>query len=266
MLPFITSPSTARRVIAAGLAAAAFSATACSDASTAPATPTARPVTASNDLSIGDGPPPQLSTKISVHIIDVTGKTVTEKAMVRFRWSQPKDSVFVMDNSAKDLDPTVGIVKIAAPTAKGYDACVRGMTTHFAADTAGPSYPTCNSKSWLSFDIPLGNVYMRRKPQIEVFMRSGMNANWFLPGGAIHVYDAVSLWNMDVFDGQLGDDPMVNDGKITFNLPKKSFYVFKYLKTPTGKYEYYGNQLDFGGPIGWEEKQHFDLFFVPAVY
>jgi len=265
MLRSIISLSTGRRVVAAGLVAMALSAVACSDESTAPAAPTARPMTATNDLSVGGGPAPQLVTYISVHIIDVYNKNVTEKAMVRFRWSQPKDSLFVVDNSAKDLDPTVGVVKIAAPTAAGYDACVRGTTVHFAADTAGASYPTCNSKFWLSFNINLGNVYMRRKPQITVDMLS-TNPIAPAPGGAIQIFDNYSTWKAQIFDGQAGDEPTVNDGKITFTVPKPSFYTMQYLKTPTGKYEWFGSQLLFGGPIAWEEKQHFTFFFTPVAY
>jgi len=265
MLRSITSLSTSRRVVAAGLVAMALSAVACSDESTAPSAATARPMTASNGLVVGGGPAPQIMTKISVHIVDVSTKTVTEKAVVRFSWAQPSGEVYVTDNSALDLDPTVGIVKYAAPKAAGYNGCVRGSTAHFAADTTGPSYPTCNSKSWLSFDINLGNVYMRRKPQITVDMLS-TNPIVPAPGGAIHIFDNYSTWKADIFDGQAGDEPTVNDGKITFTVPKPSFYTMQYLKTPTGKYEWFGSQLLFGGPIAWEEKQHFTFFFTPVAY
>jgi hypothetical protein len=244
------SPSHGRRIAAAGLAALALSAAACSDSSTAPASPKARDIADANALTVGGGLP-QVATFISVHIIDVTGKNVTEKATVKFRWSQPTDSVFVTDNSAKDLDPTIGVVKIAATTAKGYQGCVIGSTAHFVADSAGASYPTCNSKFWLSFDIPLGNVYMRRKPQLTVkFIDSWSN---LLPGAALHMYNT-NGWSLDVADGQAPwDEPPVNDGKITVTLPRPSYYVWGETKTPTGKWEL-NDSAWYGQQINWEDK------------
>lgn len=264
MYRVMLSPSTGRRVIAAGLAAMALSAAACSDESTGPVPPRATEIAGSNNVTVvGGGGLPQVATFISVHIIDVTGKLVTEKAMVRFRWSQPKDSVFVMDNSDKDLDPTIGIVKIAAPKAAGYDGCVRNTTAHFAADTAGASYPTCNSKFWLSYNFDLGNVYMRRKPQLTVkFIDSWSN---LLPGAALHMYNT-NAWSLDVADGQSPwDEPPVNDGKITVTLPRPSYYVWCETKTPTGKWELWDSAC-YSQQINWEDKVNAQLLHQQVAY
>lgn len=248
----ILSVSMGRRIAATGLATMALASAACSSDATGPATPAARDIAGANNVTVvGGGGIPQVATFISVHIIDVNGQPVTEKAMVRFRWSQPKDSVFVMDNSAKDLDPTIGVVKIAAPKAAGYDGCVRGTTAHFAADTAGANYPTCNSKFWLSYDINLGNVYMRRKPQLTVkFIDSWSN---LLPGAALHMYNT-NGWSLDVADGQSPyDEPALVDGKITVTLPRPSYYVWGETKTPTGKWEL-NDSAWYGQQINWEDK------------
>ena len=256
------SLKTYRRMVAASLAAVAVSTAACSDEATAPAPASAaRSIDGANKVTVG-GDIPQLATFISVRIIDVTGKLVTEKAMVRFRWSQPKDSVFVMDNSAKDLDPTIGIVKIAAPKAAGYDGCVRGVTAHFAADSTGPSYPTCNSKFWLAFDNPLGNVYMRRKPQLTVKMIDFWNT--LLPGATLRVY--TPGWLRDVADGQaFMDEAPANDGKITVTLPKAGNFVWGAIKNPTGHYVLDDSEW-YTADLKWEENHVAYLFFKQVAY
>ena len=255
------SRSTGRRLVAAGLAAVAMSSAACSDDTTSPK---AREIAGSNNVTVVGGTDlPQVATFISVHIIDVTGQLVTEKAMVRFRWSQPKDSVFVTDNSAKDLDPTIGIVKIAAPMAAGYDGCVRGSTAHFVADTAGPNYPTCNSKFWLSYNINLGNIYMRRKPQLTVRFIDEWSK--LLPGAALHIYNT-NGWSLDVADGQAPwDEPAVNDGKIIVTLPRPSQYVWGETKTPSGKYELYDSAW-YTQQINWEDKVMAALLHKQVAY
>ena len=256
----IASQKTIRRIVGAGLAAAALSTAACSDEATAPVS-AARAIDDASKVTVGGGIP-QVATFISVRIIDVTGNLVTEKAMVRFRWSQPKDSVFVMDNSAKDLDPTIGIVRIAAPKAAGYDGCVRGVTAHFAADSTGPSYPTCNSKFWLAFENPLGNVYMRRKPQLTVKMIDFWNT--LLPGATLRVY--TPGWLRDVADGQAGmDEPSTNNGKITVTLPKAGNFVWGAVKTPTGHYVLDDSQWHTAD-LEWEENKVAYLFFKEVAY
>lgn len=254
------SLSTWRRVVTAGVAAMTLSSAACSDATTSPAV---HEIPGSNNITVGGGPPPQVATFISVHIIDVNAKPVTEKATVRFRWSQPKDSVFVEDNSAKDLDPTIGVVKIAAPKAAGYDGCVRGSTAHFVADTAGANYPTCNSKFWLSFDINLGDVYMRRKPQLTVKFLD----NWskLLPGASLSTHNQYG-WAVTVADGQaLMDEPSVNDGKITVTLPRPSFYWWGEAKAPSGHF-ILNDLAEYGQPINWEDKVVATLYHVEVPY
>jgi len=256
----ITSLKTYRRMVAAGVTAVAVSTAACSDEATAPVS-VPRSIDGANKVTVG-GDIPQVATFISVRIIDVTGKLVTEKAMVRFRWSQPKDSVFVMDNSDKDLDQTIGIVKIAAPKAAGYDGCVRGVTAHFVADSTGPSYPTCNSKFWLAFDNPLGNVYMRRKPQLTVKMIDFWNT--LLPGATLRVYGGG--WTRDVADGQAPlDEAPANDGKITVTLPKAGSFVWGAIKTPTGHYVLDDSEW-YVADFKWEENHVAYLFFKQVAY
>lgn len=170
--------------------------------------------------------------------------------MVRFRWSQPNDSLFVMDNSAKDLDAASGIVRIAAPKAAGYDACVRGTTTHFVADSLGASYPTCNSKFWLSYNFDLGYVYMRRKPMLT--MRLTDMWSHLLPGGSARVYNQKG-WTVDVADGSLLDDPSVDDGKITVALPTPGYYTYGEIKAPKGQWEMLGSAW-YGVNAAWEGK------------
>jgi hypothetical protein len=257
--------STGRRVVAAGLAAVSFSLAACGDAATAPASAPAREIAGSNSAAAvaGGGGFPQVATFISVHIVDIAVKPVTEKATVKFRWSQPKDSLTLQDNSAKDLDPTVGVVKIAAPRAGGYEACVRDGTAHFAADTAGKSYPTCNSKSWLSYNFDLGFVYMRRKPQLTVRMIDEWSH--LLPGAGLHIYNT-NAWSLNVLDGQVPvDEPSVNDGKITVTLPKPSLYVWGQNKLPTGKWELIDSQW-YQQQINWEDKVNATLVFRQVAF
>jgi len=263
MLRSFISLSTGRRVVAAGLTAAALSTAACSDSATGPRR-NAGDVAGPNSLVAGIPGNPQLATFISVHIVDVSVKNVTEKAVVRFRWFQPQDSVFVQDNSALDLDPTIGVVKIAAPKAAGYEGCVRGTTAHFAADTAGVSYPTCNSKFWLSFDINLGNVYMRRKPQFTVKMIDAVTKQ-LLPGAAVHMYLGGDPWKIDVVDGQLGDEPQINDGMITVTVPKPGQLVYSVTKLPTGKYELADLQ-SYLHVLSWEEKGAYQFYFKQVAY
>jgi hypothetical protein len=257
--------SLGRRAVAVGLAAVALSTAACRDDATAPTVATAREISGPNAITVGIGGGGQVATFISVHIIDVNGINVPEKAMVRFRWSQPKDSVFVVDNSAKDLDPTIGVVKIAAPKAAGYDACVRGTTAHYVADSTGPSYPTCNSKFWLSFNINLGNVYMRRKPQLSVKMIDTWNN--LLPGASMSVRTWDWDWSVNVADGQaLLDEPSVNNGRITVTLPKAAQYVWCNTKLPTGKWELWDTQCYTSNPFNWEEKHDSGFLFQQVAY
>ena len=256
----LCSLSNGRRLAAVAVAALALTSAACSDDSTGPVQPAARPVAASNDLVVGGGGIPQVATFISVRIIGTDIKNVTEKAMVKFKWVQPYDSVFVMDNSAKDLDPTIGVVKIAAPTAKGYLACVTGETAHFAADPAGASYPVCNSKSWLSFNIMLGDVFMRRKPQLAVSMKD-LWSN-LLPGATLEVIGGGKT--VDVADGSVLDEALGNNGIIMVTVPRAGDYVWKAIKNPTGKYELIDSA--YIGTLGWETKTQANLYFAQVAY
>ena len=256
----IRSLSIGRRVAAVGVAAMALASAACSDATTAPSSP-AREVPAANALTVGIGGVPQVATFISVRIIDVAGANVTEKATVKFRWFQPTDSLVVQDNSAKDVDPTIGVVKIAAPKANGYQGCVIGETRHFAADPTGASYPTCNSKWWLSFDFSLGNVYMRRKPQLTVKMIDEWSH--LLPGATLRVY--AGAYSVDVADGSLADEPTLNDGKITVTVPRAGKYVWGEVKLPSGKYELIDSQW-YSGDLGWETKTNALLLFREVAF
>jgi hypothetical protein len=165
-----------------------------------------------------------------------------------------------MDNSAKDLDPTIGVVKIAAPTAKGYLACVTGETAHFAADPAGASYPVCNSKSWLSFNIMLGDVFMRRKPQLAVSMKDVWSN--LLPGATLRVTGGGQ--QVDVADGAAMDEAVGNNGIIMVTVPRAGSYVWAAVKNPTGKYELIDSS--YIGTLEWETKKSANLFFAAVAY
>ena len=252
--------SNGRRLAAVAVAALALTSAACSDEATAPApAPVARSIDASNAITVG-ADVPQVATFISVRIIGVDFKNVTEKATVKFKWVQPYDSVLVTDNSAKDLDPTIGVVKIAAATAKGYLACVTGETAHFAADPAGASYPVCNSKSWLSFNIALGDVFMRRKPQLAVSMKDVWSK--LLPGATLRVTGGG--WQVDVADGSAMDEAVGNNGIIMVTVPRAGSYVWAAVKNPTGKYELIDSS--YIGTLGWETKTNANLYFAAVAY
>ena len=247
----LLSPSIGRRVAVVGLAAMALSVAACQDGTTAPTSSGAREVAGPNNVTVVGGVP-QVATFISLHIVDVAFKTVPEKAWVRFRWSNPTDSADVADNGPLDLDPTIGYVKFAAPTAAGYQGCVRMFTTHYVTVTGDASYPTCNSKSWLSTNIQLGEVFMRRRPQIAVRMED-LLAN-LLPGASLHVCNSQNGWSLDIADGSGWDEPPVNDGKITVTLPLPGYYLFNEGKKPTGPWEQVGTTY-YGYSAAWDTRR-----------
>lgn len=219
--------STSRRVMAAGIALVATSTSACSDAATAPKTTAAIP-TAESGLIIKN-----LFVTATVNIVDIWGQTINEPAFVRFKTS-PTDSMNVMDNSSKDLDPAVGIIKVALVLSSSYTACAVGDTYTFQAPkNPDPAYPTCSSAVAQLGKVNFGKVYMRRKPKLGFTTQDkqgltivGATVQVTFPNGYVHT----------VADGQLyADQTGAVDGKILMQLGTgPGEYKWCEVQAPTG--------------------------------
>src|SRR5678816_3671308 len=103
----------ARGIASAILAAATLSSAACSDETTAPQA-TAKPIVQSEAIIN-----PIFFTVATVKVVDVfSSAIVSEKPTVRFKVGD--DSVDVEDNSAKDMDATLGTIKTVVARGASY--------------------------------------------------------------------------------------------------------------------------------------------------
>ena len=245
MLRSMLSLSGGRGVIAAGLTAMTLATAACSDDATGPVAPTPN----SPNAVLSGAVRPEVRTWVTVRIADYHAQTVPELAGVWFV-SAEFDSTLVHDNDSYDKDPAIGYFKVPLRVSNSYEVCVRGYTKHFTSYHTTPYQPICktgvaNGQTL----IQIGSLYMRRKPQLRVRMTDAWNN--LLPGGSIKVYDTPTTWNFTIEDGTTFDDLMVNDGRITVNLPHPGFYTFGEVKRPTGQWEVLGAQWQ-GIPAQWE--------------
>ena len=163
-----------RRVAAVASVAVAMSVAACSDASTAPTAPVgAASVDRPSEVIL------KVAAFLTVRVADTTGKTLNETGWVQFS-TTPTDTMSVYDNSAKDLDPAVGVIKVGMTKSASYKACF-SMTQHYRGDLVSQVYPRCKTVTSSAFNVDMGTVYGQRSPQIILITKNEFNT---LVGGA----------------------------------------------------------------------------------
>jgi hypothetical protein len=207
MLHTMTSPALGRRCVVAGLTAVSLSLAACSDAATAPqAASVARDIARPSEVVLS------VATFAKVRVIDIAGKTLTSTGWVRFTTTDPADTVEVLDNTAKDYDPAVGVVKAALKPGKSYKACFT-FNTFYRGESNNPSFPSCSTVTSKASQIDMGNVVARRSPQFTFLTKNEFNQ---LIGGASFSV-SVPGWSLTMSDGQWPYDQSPGaDGNLTY--------------------------------------------------
>src|SRR5690349_4416308 len=163
-----------RRLAIASAAAVTLAVAACSDAATAPQTTTARDVAGPSAVIL------KVSARVKARIVDTANVTLKENGWVEFT-SSNSDTVRIMDNSAKDLDPAVGVMEVQMAKAASYKACF-SMSQHYRGDyTAGTPFPRCSATSSSAAQVDLGKVFARQSPQIVFLIKNQFGT---LIGGA----------------------------------------------------------------------------------
>lgn len=196
-----------RRVAVAGVAAVSLSLAACGDAVTAPqASAVAREIDRPSGVVL------KVMTFATVRVMDIAGKTIPETGWMTFKTMNPADSLYVLDNSAADLDPTIGVMKVALTPGKSYQACFV-FSTYYRGDVTNPSFPNCRTVSSNASQVDIGNVTARRSPQLTFLTKNEFNV---LIGGASFSV-SVPGWSWTFSDGQWPYDksPAV-DGNLTY--------------------------------------------------
>lgn len=206
MLRSIRSSVTGRRLVAASVVAAATSLAACGDAATAPRTPTLAPG--------ADGPSSVVLTvgaTVKVRLADTTGTTLTEPGWVQL--ISGKDTLKVLDNSAKDLDPTVGFMSVMMTKGWEYKACFI-RSAHYMPDLDGTvNYPYCNTVTSTSSTVHMGVLYGQRSPIFKLFAKDEFGA---LQGGATYqISTPVNGWSLTFQDGNASYDESLGADGIT---------------------------------------------------
>ena len=169
------------RLMSAGIVAGAVVLTACSDSTTAPQAPSMP--TSANAITVG---PPTLSAYITVRVADTTGATLKETGWMEFTTTGPVDTVRVLDNSTKDLDPAVGYMKVRVAKAQTYRACW-SFSEHYRGDFLSQTFPECTSKVTSSAQtVNVGVVYAKRAPTIVMLAKNEFGA---LIGGATYTIE-----------------------------------------------------------------------------
>ena len=212
MLRSSFSGSTGRRWLAvAGLAATAASA-ACNDAATAPET-----VAVPQDL---DGPSAwvgPLAATVTIRVVDTTGTTLKETSWVRFS-TGPDDTLSVYDNTAKDQDPAVGVLKVALKKTNNYTACF-GRSQHYFPDYHPnlQKWPKCRTVTSNAMTADLGKVYAQRMPMVTLITRNQFGT---LVGGAEFEFSIETpSWKHKFTDGNPSyDESPGANGIITYSL------------------------------------------------
>jgi hypothetical protein len=196
MLPAVLG----RRVVAAGLAAVSFSLAACSDAATAPTTAPAREIGGADNIVVGGGIP-DVAAFISVKIVDVNSVLLTEKATIHLvSWPNYAD---VQDNSATDLDPTLGVIKVKIKKGSYYEICMTGGTLNYTAEANNPTYPSCRYVETSAINVDMGKIFARKNPRVTWTMKDQFGN--LLPGAVLKV--TIGSWV-----GLVGDGDGIFDG------------------------------------------------------
>ena len=113
----LLSQTPGRRVATVGLAAVSITLAACGDATTAPTTALmttqAGDAETANGLVVGGGGFPGIAAFLTIRVVDIYGKNLTEAMPIHFV-SYPGPIAFanVKDNGTGDLDPTPGVIKL----------------------------------------------------------------------------------------------------------------------------------------------------------
>ena len=191
---------------------------ACGDATTAPKAPV--------NVNTPDGASPvtvvpitNLGAYVSVRVADTTGTTIFfEHPSVKFT-AGPNDTVTVLDNSAKDADPTTGIVKAVIKKTGNYTACFVG-SPHYSPDFPGTKWNSCNTVASSALTVDAGKVYGQARPQIVVVTRNQFGT--LIKGGTYSFTDVASGWGISFQDNSSLDENKT-DGRIWFTIgsPKK---------------------------------------------
>ena len=160
-----------RSISSLALVAVSLSLAACGDAATAPdtaAAPSGVDVAAPNNAWVTEGPL-DAAAYLTARIVDVNDKLMTEGGWIRFSrypYIFNKSWVEIQDNTAGDLDPTLGIVKVKLIKGEKYEACHTKATYNYVAVGASGFYPTCRLVETSAVNVDLGKLYARKYPRI----------------------------------------------------------------------------------------------------
>ena len=191
---------------------------ACGEAPNAPKAPTS--------IQTPDGASPvtvvpitNLGAYVSVRVVDTTGTTTIENPWVKFT-AGPNDTATVLDNSAKDLDPTVGVVKVVIKKTGSYTACLI-RSAHLFPDFPGTPWPSCKSVSSSSLNVDVGKVYGQHAPQISLAAMNQFGAR--VGGGTYSFTDVATGWSLSFQDNNPSYDESSIAGLIWYTLafPRK---------------------------------------------
>jgi hypothetical protein len=217
--------NSARGIASAILAAATLSSAACSDETTAPQA-TAKPI-AQSEAIIN----PVFFTVATVKVVDVFNSAiVSEKPTVRFKVGD--DSVDVEDNSAKDMDATLGTIKTAIPRGATYEVCAIKTPVRFVGVPGYPNYPDCAKASGPASQVDLGKVFMRKKPRVGFYLQD-MSGNWITGAHVGITYP--NGFVLDLYEGKPGYDSII-DGQfyMTLIFPPVGTYKWCETQAPNG--------------------------------
>jgi hypothetical protein len=199
----------ARGIASAILAAATLSSAACSDETTAPQA-TAKPIVQSEAIIN-----PIFFTVATVKVVDVFASAiVSEKPTVRFKVGD--DSVDVEDNSAKDMDATLGTIKTVVARGASYQVCALKTPIRFVGVAGFPNYPNCAQASGPASQVDFGKVFMRKKPRVY-FDLQDMKGNWITGAHVGITYPNGGGFVLDLYEGKPGYDSVI-DGKLFMTL------------------------------------------------
>ena len=210
MLRSTRSALSGRRLAAAGLVAVAASVAACGDAATAPKAPATRVAEDPSMLVLS------LGATVKVRLADTTGTTLTEPGWVEFV-SGGNDTLKVLDNSAKDLDPTVGFLAVKMAKTNQYKACFI-RSAHYMPDLDGQvNYQYCSTSTSTSFTVHMGVLIGQRSPMFKLIAKDEFNA---LAGGATYnILTTDNGWNLTFQDGNGSYDESIGaDGVTIYSL------------------------------------------------
>jgi hypothetical protein len=213
-----------RRAIATAVVASIVSiSAACSDSSTAPDAPIARPVDGASAIVL------KLGATIKVRVIDTAGVQLKETGWVQF--TTANDTVYVQDNSAKDHDPATGVVKVMMLKNQTFKACF-SLSQHYRGDLAWNSpWPRCATKTSSASEVDLGSVYARESPMVTFVTKNQFG----LVGGASFTLTVPAQnWSLTIADGQGSyDESKGADGKIVYTLGYPNAYTWCETSAPS---------------------------------